>query len=384
MSSQGTEKGLRVIGGLLWAMGMLTGFILLIVLFVIPPMSKDNAVEIYEMMAMGALFAVPACLLYMLVPIVLDRYDPEPWWALALVFGWGAIAACGFAAPINTIMGEIGGALLGKSGNAIFGAVISAPIVEEFFKGIAILGVVIFLRREFDGVVDGVIYATFSALGFAAVENIIYYSRGGMEAGMSGMASTFFIRGILTPWLHPLFTAMTGIGFGITRESTNGLVKIIAPIGGYMFAVMLHATWNGTSVFFGCGALLLLPLWFLFLAMFGALVIYLVYREGKIIRAHLRDEVLLGAMTQQELELVCSPVGRLRGLLTGGRKGRRFVDVASRLGLSKWHSSRAAKGQKHTVSMDFIVPLRQELAQLRAEMRHLRFIGYRITKRQGF
>ena len=56
------------------------------------------------------------------------------------------------------------------------GACISAPFVEEAMKGLAVFGVFYFLRREFDGVVDGVIYATFAALGFAAVENIIYYA----------------------------------------------------------------------------------------------------------------------------------------------------------------------------------------------------------------
>ena len=43
-------------------------------------------------------------------------------------------------------------------------------------KGMAVFGVFFFLKREFDGVVDGVIYATFAALGFAATENIIYYA----------------------------------------------------------------------------------------------------------------------------------------------------------------------------------------------------------------
>src|SRR5438105_15896766 len=60
-------------------------------------------------------------------------------------------------------------------------ACVCAPLVEEFWKGLAIFGVFFFLRREFDGVVDGIIYATFCALGFAAVENITYYARAAIE-----------------------------------------------------------------------------------------------------------------------------------------------------------------------------------------------------------
>ena len=36
-------------------------------------------------------------LLYLPVPSVLDRFDPEPWWCLAMAFFWGAIVATGVA-----------------------------------------------------------------------------------------------------------------------------------------------------------------------------------------------------------------------------------------------------------------------------------------------
>ena len=91
------------------------------------------------------------------------------------MLAWGAIAACGIAATINTGVEIVAGAVGGKEFAEVMGACVSAPIVEEGMKGLAVLGVFYFLRREFDGVVDGVIYATFAALGFAAVENVVYY-----------------------------------------------------------------------------------------------------------------------------------------------------------------------------------------------------------------
>jgi hypothetical protein len=115
-------------------------------------------------------------------------------------------------------------------------------------------------------------------------------------------------------------------------------------------------------------SLLLLPLWLLFVLGFLAMVIVLVARKGRIIRDHLRDEVLIGNMTQQELDMVGSPIGRWRARFSyGGAAGSRFVAAAARLGLCKWHAARAMKGHKRTVSMDFIAPLRQELRELRQQ-----------------
>ncbi|MCU0685755.1 MAG: PrsW family intramembrane metalloprotease [Polyangiaceae bacterium] len=372
--SNASEKNRRMLGAALWSLGVLVGGLLLLFLFVIAPL-MDRGPSAIVSMFFASLLAFPAVLVYLWVPVLVDRYDPEPWWCLAMAFIWGAIPACGFSAVINTAISSVGGAVAGAAGSTIAGAVISAPIFEEAFKGMAVLGMFWFLRREFDGVVDGVIYATFAALGFAAVENVVYYARSLQSGGEVGLAVTFVMRGVLSPWGHPLYTSMTGLGVGIARETNKGWLKICAPIGGYCAAVFLHSLWNG-SAFLSSAMdfplfLVMLPLWFLFVAAFGAIVIALVVREGRIIRMFLQDEVLIGNLSQQEVDLVCSPLGRLKSSLAGrGKRGRRFIDAASRLALSKWHATRAMQGQKRTISADFIAPLRQELQRLRHEMYH--------------
>jgi hypothetical protein len=230
-----------------------------------------------------------------------------------------------------------------------------------------------FWRREFDGVVDGVIYATFAALGFAAVENILYYGNAAKEEMMTNkegiFIGTFFVRGILAPWGHPLYTSMTGLGFGISRETNKTWLKWMAPIGGYFAAAFLHSVWNTAATISNVAVLIMLPLWFLFLLGFFALVIWLVVRKGRIIRDHLKDEVLMGNLTANELLLVTSPIARIKATTSfGGAAGRKFVDAAARLALSKWHTGRATQGRKLTVSADMIYPLRQELHKLRAEV----------------
>lgn len=374
MSSSDTS--MRVFGAILWTLGVLIGGTLLLVVLLLPPLLGKNGGDAFVNMLLAGAIAFPACFFYLWVPVILDRYDPEPWYLLAMAFLWGAIPACGFSGLINTLNGEIATAIGGKDFGNFVGAVISAPLVEESFKGMLVLGMLWFVRRDFDGVVDGVIYAIFVALGFAATENVLYYARSLEKGGEAGLMVTVGLRGILAPWGHPLYTCMTGIGVGLARETTKTWVRYTAPVFGYFGAVTLHALWNGSAVlsdalqfplFF-----LALPLWFLFLLIFGIIVILLVRREGQIIRQHLRDEVLLGNLSEQELELVCSPIGRMRALFLQGLAGRRFVDAASRLGLSKWHAARAMQGKKMTISANFIVPLRQELAQLRAQFQQRR------------
>ena len=361
-----TRKG---IGCGLYALAMMVGAFSLFVLFVFFPAISEGGAAMLGAMCVGAILAFPAAAVYLTVPRLLDRYDPEPAYALILALLWGAVAACGFSAVVNTLVGEI----IGGQAGEIVSMVISAPVVEEGSKGILLLGYLYFLRREFDGVVDGIIYATFIAIGFAAVENVIYYARAGLEGGGEGMITLFVIRGVLAPWGHPLYTSMTGIGVGIARETDKRWVAFIAPIAGYCGAVFLHMVWNGSATLLGGSAvgmvifLLMFLLWLAFVAAFLIIVIVLVRRRGKIIRAHLVDEVALGHLTQAELDLTVSVFGGLRAYFARGGKGVEFVRAVARLALSKWHSSRAMKMSTRTVSMDFIVPLRRRIRELRAQ-----------------
>jgi len=364
------ERNRRIVGGVIYGLFMLGGLIALVFFFLVMPLASDDPAGEYTAMAVGAACAIPPLVIYLWIPRLIDRYDPEPAWALALVFAWGAIAACGVACTVNTGVEMAATAVGGPGFGEIAGACISAPFVEEGMKGMAVFGVFFFLKREFDGVVDGVIYATFAALGFAATENIIYYANAvKADPAGSALATTFIVRGILAPWGHPLYTSMTGIGFGIARETTKTWLKWMAPIGGYCAAMFLHATWNTASTISGFLFLLMLPLWILFVLAFIGILIWLVVRKGKIIRNHLQDEVLLGTITKEELDLVCSPFGGLRATFGwGGSAGRKFVKTVARLGLSKWHTGRAMQGNMRTVSADWIVPLRQEIAERRTDV----------------
>jgi len=368
MSLPDPDKKRRQIGLALYLVALAAGAILLFTVFLIPPLFMPNPLGMYGAMLLGAMLAFPAMLMYLTVPRLLDRYDPEPWYALLGCIAWGGIVACGFAAVINSMVMGVGEIAVDAQFGNMISAVISAPFVEEFFKCLGVWGVAFFLKREFDGIVDGIIYATFTAIGFAAVENVIYYSQAAQEGG-DILAVTIFLRGILGPWAHPVYTSMFGLALGLSRETRSTAVKYMAPFAGYAAAVFLHMVWNASATFGeGIPFVLLFPLWLLFVLGFLIMIGFLVRRRGKIIRENLLDEVALGTIDRGELELVCSPFGILKARGRHGAIGAEFVRATARLALSKWHTARAMDTQNSTVSMEFIVPLRKRIVELRNQL----------------
>ena len=165
----------------------------------------------------------------------LDRYEKEPIPLLIGVFAWGMIVAAGGAYVLNTLFGITVFTMTGsEAASNIATGSISAPFVEESLKGMAVLLVFWIFRREFDSILDGIVYAGIAALGFAATENVLYIWRGYDAGGWGGLFQLVFIRVILVGWQHPFYTAFTGIGFAVARMNRAWLVKIVAPLVGLL------------------------------------------------------------------------------------------------------------------------------------------------------
>ena len=110
-----------------------------------------------------ALAAVPV---FVVVPafLWLDRFEAEPTGLLLFAFGWGAAVATLIAILVNSTSIAL---LKASGGDVTAGVLVVAPIVEETCKGGAVLLVFLYRRREFDGVVDGIVYAGMAGIGFA-------------------------------------------------------------------------------------------------------------------------------------------------------------------------------------------------------------------------
>jgi RsiW-degrading membrane proteinase PrsW (M82 family) len=61
----------------------------------------------------------------------------------------------------------------------------------------------------------------------------------------------FIVRVIMFGWGHVLYTGTTGAGLGLAAETSNPTVRRIAPVAGYLFAILLHLLWNTTQGIMG-------------------------------------------------------------------------------------------------------------------------------------
>ena len=103
-----------------------------------------------------------------------DRYEKEPKALLGAAFFWGVVIAAGGAFIINTLFGVGIYIFTNSEAAADFGTTsIVAPFVEEILKGMAVGIVFLMFRKEFDSVLDGIIYGGIVGLGFAATENTL-------------------------------------------------------------------------------------------------------------------------------------------------------------------------------------------------------------------
>ncbi len=188
------------------------------------------------------LFTAPLAVVLGLVPLAivlpvlawLDRVEPEPWTARIHALLWGATVAGVVSGIVNTIVSVTVGETVG--------AVVSAPLIEEVTKGLGIYWAV--RRNQVDSVMDGIVYAGWVALGFAVVEDFLYFA----EADANGfLVQIFVLRALLTPFAHPLFTAWTGLGVGLAIARRTSL-----PLGfaaGLVPAIVSHAAWNGSLAY---------------------------------------------------------------------------------------------------------------------------------------
>jgi RsiW-degrading membrane proteinase PrsW (M82 family) len=292
----------------------------------------------------GVLGAVTGAVLAAIpvVPVVgallwLDRYEAEPPSLLLLAFAWGAGVATFGALVINTASLA---AIREAGGDVTTTAVLVAPFVEETFKALAVVVVLSLRRREFDGVVDGIVYAGLAGIGFAFVENVMYLGRTLAEHGAGATALVFVVRCLVSPFAHPLFTCAFGVGVGVAVRSRNPTVKVAAPLLGWLVAALLHGLWNlsaasGLDGFLGAYVLFQLPV---FIA-FAAVAIGARRREGRLILRHLSAYGSTGWLTPAEVTMLASlPArrdARAWALRTGGAPARRamrdFQEMASEL-----------------------------------------------------
>jgi RsiW-degrading membrane proteinase PrsW (M82 family) len=290
---------------------------------------------------LGGVLVGALCALLPVGPVVatflwIDRWEPEPPRLLLVAFLWGACFAALSALLVNSSAVLVADQVLGQGSGDLIGTVAVAPVVEEAVKGAFLVGLLVFRRREFDGIVDGIVYAGLVGGGFAFTENILYIGRAFADNAMvgqgSGVVAVLLLRGVLSPFAHPLFTVMTGIAAGIASRSRSIPVRVVTVLIGYLLAVTLHALWNGSASLFG-GAAFFLVYGFIMVPMFLAVAGVVVWqrrREQRIVTHQLPGFARAGWIAPSEVPLLSSLAGR-RGWRAAVRRrsGRQVAKAVS-------------------------------------------------------
>lgn len=318
----------------IWVIGILLLLLVALVAYFLTAIGPGASV-------IGAVLAlIPLVGVVMAVRIV-DRWEPEPRGLLILAVAWGAIAAVGIALGVDLLLTIAFGVQDSAAAEAL-SSVVQAPVVEEIAKGLGVYIIFASARRAFDGPVDGVVYGALVGAGFAFTENIQYFAISLIEGGVADASATFFVRGILSPFAHVMFTSVIGFALGLAARRGATAGQAFGPwLLGLAGAIALHAFWNGSAVFgdfFALYIALQVPLFVLFIV--GVLALR--REESRLTRTRLGEYAAMGWFTPQEVDMLATRQGRRAALawaqtLRGDRRPlmREFISDATALAAAR-------------------------------------------------
>lgn len=311
--------------------------------------------------------ALTYALLFAFVPVAplvaaflwLDRLRPEPTRLLLIALLWGALVATYVSLEINSwLAGEVGD----QYGATARSAVYIAPWVEETTKAAIIFVLVWWRRHDFNSVLAGVVYGGLAGIGFAFTENIVYYGQlfqrvhdfdGGQAVALRAVEQLFLWRGVAAPFVHPMFTMITGVGIGLAVRHRNVGVRIVAPVAGFCCAVLLHMGYNAAASFAPGTALKAVYVAILVPALVTLVGLVLVVRryEYRVIAARLGDYASFGWLPAAQVRYIATAQGRrqarrhVRGLGAEEREAvRSFQQVGTDLGVLRDRLVRGVAG----------------------------------------
>ena len=167
-----------------------------------------------------------------------DARCPEPRHVILIAFGAGMLAIP-LSLPLEHFAITYLPATVPGPGLHVLFAWAS---IEEIMK-YALAAILVLWRREVNESIDFIIYMITVALGFAAVENILFLIGPLSEGHLSAGIITENLRFVGSTLVHIICSAIIGFALGLTFTSTR-LVKTTAIITGLILAITLHTVFN--------------------------------------------------------------------------------------------------------------------------------------------
>jgi hypothetical protein len=146
-------------------------------------------------------------------------------------------------------------------------------------------------------------------------------------------AQVFFLRGVMSPFAHAIFTGTTGLIMGFAARRWHTGASVVAFLVGLLPAMFLHNRWNSMGQGFLVDYIMVqVPIFFL--AVGG--IILLRVAEKRLTRQRLMEYSAAGWFTPAEVELLATLGGRRTALNWAGSYGRKrqmkeFLKAATHL-----------------------------------------------------
>jgi len=208
---------------------------------------------------------VPGLLISYLI-FRIDKYEHEPWWALALCFALGGAATIPAINAERWLFSMVAPAPYSHVFEVVFLAFIGVALVEEGIKYLVLVAGA-YTGKFFNEPLDGIVYAVLIAMGFATFENILYADRYDWQ--------TMVLRAFTAVPAHLAFAIVQGYYVGLAKFRPAKRSKLL--FRGFVVALLLHGVYD----------FLILQNWTDWLLVLASVSLYLsLFYCGTLVRLH--------------------------------------------------------------------------------------------------
>ncbi|MBN1952695.1 MAG: PrsW family intramembrane metalloprotease [Bacteroidales bacterium] len=166
-------------------------------------------------------------LIYLLIIRNYDIYEKEPFFKLLLVSVFGGIISVIASLFLYQFV---------DVQHTFADAILKIGPIEEFSKLLALIILHKFIKKEFDEIVDGLVYIAAIALGFSIIENIFYATAADNPPAVLVQRSIYSVLG------HISFSGYLGLAYFIHVRVRKNIFGIILAV---ILASLAHGLYDG-------------------------------------------------------------------------------------------------------------------------------------------
>jgi hypothetical protein len=200
-----------------------------------------------------------------------------------------------------------------------------APLVQEALKGLVVLFIAWRYRREFDNVLDGLIYGALAGFGFAMTGNLLSYVGSFLLWGFPGLGGATIVGGVVYALDSALYSAIFGAGLGLGRLAQVRWRRWVFPVGGFVLAVLVHAVHSVLAYsLLGLSAIAMIST-VIGVVLIGVIAVWSLRQQQRCLREELEGLV---------------PDDVYRVMVTAGARTRAQWQALRRGGIRRWRQAR--------------------------------------------